>query len=231
MNAEQNSGQRVPARHARDVFHAWMLEGSSYAGPLDMPILDPVYANPEKIIAFSYAMKTSCADFNQFVHFFEDDCIIERFWNNPRAYLPKLSKFQGTIGLDYSVGWNFPNALKHYNYFRNNTCTYWMQQNMALSIPQARCEAGNYKSVLAGHPKHSTIAIGARAMVRNKEERAVLVQSVKFIVDFLEPTNLLWYGSTQYGVAEYPFEKGIPITVYPGKGRGNLAHPAGRRVL
>ncbi len=196
-----------------------------------MPVLEPVCANPGKIIAFSDAMKPSCSDFNQVVHFFEDDCVIERFWNNPRAYFPKLSKFQGTIGLDYSVGWNFPNALKHYNYFRNNTCTYWMQQNMTLCIPQARCEVDNYSSVLAGHPKHSTIAIGARAMVRNKEDRAVLVQSVKSIVDFLEPINLLWYGSMQYGVADYPIEKGIPISVYPGKGRGDFAQLVGERVL
>ena len=231
MSTEASLDQRGPSRHARDVFHAWMLEGADYAGPLDMPVLEPVYANPEKIIAFSDAMKPNCTDFNQVVHFFEDDCVIERFWNNPLAYLPKLSKFRGTIGLDYSVGWNFPKALKYYNYFRNNACTYWMQQNMKLSIPQARCEADNYNSVLAGHPKHSTIAIGARAMVRNKEDRAVLIQSVKLIVDFLEPTNLLWYGSTQYGVAEYPLKRGIPLTVYPGKGRGNLSHPTGKGAL
>lgn len=220
---ESNLKHIKPKRHARDVFHAWMLNGAQYNGPLSMPILKPVFANPERLIAFSDAMKPKCKDFNQVVHFFEDDCIIERFWSNPKAYVKKLSKFQGVIGLDYSVCWDFPVALKNYNYYRNNVCTYWMQQVFNLAIPQARCETNNYEAVLAGHPKHSTIAIGARSMVRDTDDRTVLKDSIKLVVDYLEPTNLLWYGSIQYGVADYPREMGIPITVYPGKGRGLLS--------
>ena len=52
-------------------------------------------------------------------------------------------------------------------------------------------------------------------------------KSVERICDFLEPENLLWYGSDQYGVTEYPLSKGIPVHVYPGKGRGNLNHRGG----
>ena len=106
-----------------------------------------------------------------------------------------------------------------------------MQNKLSLAIPQARCETDNYEAVLAGHPRHSTIAIGARSMVRDVEDRKVLKESVKFIIDYLEPTNLLWYGSTQYGVADYPIKLGIPITVYPGKGRGSLGHSGFGRDL
>lgn len=92
------------------------------------------------------------------------------------------------------------------------------------AVPQARCENGNFKSVLAGFPKHSTIAIGARSMVRDRNDRKVLLASVKNICDFLESSNILWYGSDKYGVTGYPISKGIPIKVYPGKGRGKLSH-------
>ena len=104
---------------------------------------------------------------------------------------------------------------------------YWLQQHLPYAVPQARCEDGDYESVLAGFPKHSTIAIGARSMVRDLADRAVLMKSVEHIVDFLEPENLLWYGSDQYGVADYPRSKGIPVHVYPAKGRGNLDHRGG----
>lgn len=99
-------------RHSRDVFHAWMLEGASYEGKLDMPALKPVHIEPERLIAFSDAMKRSCKDFDQVVHFFEDDYLIERFWNNPKRYVNKLSKFEGVIGLDYSVCWDFLQHLR-----------------------------------------------------------------------------------------------------------------------
>ncbi len=213
-----------PAHHYRDVFHAWMLEGAEYAQPLGMPKLTPVHVEPDKLVAFSDAMNPKWHDFDCFVHFFEDDYRIERFWNNPGVYAAKLGKFQGAIGLDYSVCWDFPIALKDYNHWRNSVCTYWLQKQLPCTVPQARCEGANCESVLAGFPKHSTIAIGARSMVRGLENRAMLKKSVEHIVDFLEPTNLLWYGSDQYGVAEYPRSKGIPVHVYPAKGRGRLDH-------
>ncbi len=187
-----------------------------------MPALKPVHAEPERLIAFSDAMRQSCRDYNQVVHFFEDDYYIERFWNNPKRYIKKLNQFEGVIGLDYSVGWDFPAALKEYNYYRNNVCTYWMQKTLKLVIPQARCEDSNYKEVLAGHPHHSTIAIGARSMIRDKADRAILKESLVHIVDELEPSNILWYGSDQYGVCDYARLKKIPIRIYEAKGRGKL---------
>lgn len=219
--------RKKPARHSRDVFHAWMLEGAEYARPLGMPRLAPVHANPDRIIAFSDAMSPRWHDFDCFVHFFEDDCRIERFWANPRAYIGKLAKFQGVLGLDYSVSWDFPAALKYYNHWRNSVCTYWLQHCLTCAVPQARCEDGDYDLVLAGFPKHSTIAIGARSMVKDRGDRLVLKRSIEHIVDILEPTNLLWYGSDQYGVADYPRLRGIPVHLYPAKGRGNLSHHDG----
>lgn len=220
----QTSNSNKPLRHSRDVFHAWMLRGAEYAGVLDMPVLAPVHAAPDKLVAFSDAMNSTWKDFDCFVHFFEDDFRIERFWSNPKAYLEKLSKFQGVIGLDYSVCYDFPVALKDYNYWRNAVCTFWLQQNLPYAIPQARCEDANYRAVLAGYPKHSTLAIGARSMIRNKEDRLKLEQSIVHIVDELQPERLLWYGSDLYGVTRYPKLKGVEVRIYSAKGRGNLSH-------
>lgn len=70
-------------------------------------------------------------------------------------------------------------------------------------------------------------AIGARSMIRDLEDRAMLKKSVRHVVDYLEPASLLWYGSDQYSVADYPRSKGIPTHVYPAKGRGSLYHHDG----
>lgn len=200
---------KKPTRHARDVFHSWMLHDAEYTHPLSMPKLAPVHVDPDRLVAFSDAMHSRWHDFDCFVHFFEDDCNIERFWNNPKAYIAKLKRFQGIIGPDYSVCWNFPVVLKNYNHWRNSVCTYWLQHQLKYAVPQARCEDDDFTAVLAGFPRHSTIAIGARSMVRRLSDRYVLKKSVEHIVDFLEPENLLWYGSDQYGVADYPRSKGI----------------------
>lgn len=201
-----------------------MLENAQYIGLYDMPVLQGTNAIPEKLVAFSDAMKPSWTDYDCWVHFFEDDDNINRFWNNPLAYINKLSKFQGIIGLDYSVGWDLPFPVKINNHFRNSVCTYWLQRQGLTVIPQGRCEPDDYEETLAGFPRHSTIAIGARSMVRDCHDRQMLKASVKHIVDFLEPSCLVWYGSTQYEVTDYPLSKEIPVKAFPGKGRGELSH-------
>ena len=60
-----------PPHHARDVFHAWMLDGAEYAKPLGMPRLAPVHVDPDRLVAFSDAMSSRWRDFDCFVHFFE----------------------------------------------------------------------------------------------------------------------------------------------------------------
>lgn len=213
-----------PARHARDVFHAWMLKGAKYAGALDMPVLHGVDVVPNRLVPFSEAMSAKWKDFDCWVHFFEDDCIIERFWHNPKAYIGKLKKFRGVIGLDYSVCWDFPLPIKHYNHFRNSACTFWLQQQLQYAIPQARCEGNDGDRVLAGFPRRSLIAIGARSMVRDVRDREVLKRSVRYVVDELAPIGLVWYGSTRFGVLDYPLEMGVPVYRFPAKGRGRLSH-------
>lgn len=117
--------------------------------------------------------------------FFEDDCNIERFWNNPKAYIAKLKRFQGIIGPDYSVCWDFPVVLKNYNHWRNSVCTYWLQHQLKYAAPQARCEDDDFTAVLAGFPRHSTIAIGARSMVRRLSDRYVLKNLLNILLIFL----------------------------------------------
>ena len=219
-----------PPRHKRDPFHAWLVEGAEFAGPMDMPVLEPVHVDPAELIAFSDAKKSKRGNRNAFVHFFEDDAAIQCFWNRPRAYLDMLLWYKGALGNDLSVSYDAPAAIKYYNYYRNAACTYWLQKQGVTVVPQARCEPDNAEVVLVGFPKDSTIAIGARSMVSNVDDRIVLKESVRIIADFLSPRNILWYGSLEYGVADYLVMKGIPIHVYPAKGRGDLSHhkPGGR---
>lgn len=60
----------------KDVFHAFLVSDAEYAGTNEIPVLFPTYQTPNRMIAFSKAIKTR--DYNQWVHFYEDDCLIER---------------------------------------------------------------------------------------------------------------------------------------------------------
>ena len=157
-----------------------------------------------------------------FVHFYEDDADIERFWNNPKKYLPKLKEFDGVIALDYSVCYDFPNALKVNNTYRNLASGAWLQSQGLSVIPNVRCEPLNADWSLPAIPRNSVIAFGARASIKRVEDRHMFVSMVRIAVDELHPSAIVWYGADAYGTADYPRSLGVPVYVYPGKGRGSL---------
>jgi hypothetical protein len=224
------ANEMKPIFHKRDVFHAWMVKGAKFAGPMDMPVMEPCYVIPTKLVAFSDAMSAKHCERRGFVHFYEDDADIERFWNNPKKYLSRLAEFDGVIAPDYSVCYDFPNALKVNNTYRNLASGSWLQAQGLNVIPNVRCEPKNADWSLPAIPHNSLIAFGARASIRRVDGRGMFVSMVRVAVDELHPSGIVWYGADAYGTADYPRSLGIPVYVFPGKGRGNLGGDCSGRV-
>lgn len=126
------------------------------------------------------------------------------------------------ISPDYSVCYDFPNAIKVNNTYRNLASGAWLQTQGLRTIPNVRCEPLNTKWSLASLPHNSTIAFGARSSIKRVEDRAMFVSMIKSAVDELQPSSIIWYGSDAYGTAGYPRSLGIPVHIFPGKGRGSL---------
>ena len=207
--------------HAYDVFHAWMLDGVELSEQWEMPKLAPVNAHPSALVPFSVAMSRNWHDYKCFVHCFEDDFRFERLWNNPRRYLPKLSRFEGVVMPDYSTCVDFPIPLKMWGAYRNQLLGAWFQKQGLATLPNARHQPG-CDWLIEALPKHSVICICGRALTKDLVERRRFVRDVKTTVDYLEPTAIVYYGSDRHNVMAYPRSLGIPVWVYPGCNRGDL---------
>ena len=85
-----NRAPRHHRRHQRDVFRSFLVEGATLAGPMDIPVMESVHAEPEGFVPFSVVASGKNRDYNLFVDFYEDDYEIERFWNDPHKYLEVL---------------------------------------------------------------------------------------------------------------------------------------------
>ena len=69
---------------------------------------------------------------NAGVHFFLDDYQFERFWRMPERYLYALEKCPLVIGPDFSLYTDFPAPIQHWNHYRNQLLTAWLQHKDAL---------------------------------------------------------------------------------------------------
>lgn len=209
-------------RHPRDTFHAFMLEGAEFDPDYDMPLLQNDSFIPTALVPFSVAKRTDWTDFDCTVHFCERDQDIEPFWSNPRKYIPKLLKFQGVIGLDYSTCVDFPLPLKEWNIYRNRACNYMLQRSGISTIPLLRGDPDTIEREIAGLGRGCAIAVSPRGCVKNPDDRRRFIRGLRLLVDRLNPSLVISYGPTSRGVLDYPIGLGIPVHAYTSRGRGDL---------
>lgn len=120
---------------------------------------------------------------------------------------------------DFSTCLDFPVALKAYNTYRNQALGSFLQRSGILCVPNVRCEP-ELPWMLDGTPRKSAIAVGARSAVKRPNEREVLMRSVNYAVEVLNPIENVWYGSISYGIGDWLLSLDMPVHVCPARVRG-----------
>lgn len=182
-----------------------------------MPIMKPEIAVPKGLISFSEAMDRRCTDFECYVHFYENDCHIERFWNSPWKYMDRLSMFSGFISPDYSSTPDMKLPQRQFNVYRNQLVGAWLQSLGYHALCNVRTPTFKHAYSLSGVPKHSLLAIGSVGCLKNIADRHRFEGGLIRLIDDLEPVGLIVCGTDSYGVFDYAKDKNIPLHFYPGQ--------------
>ena len=201
----------------RDVAHEYMTKGVIIDQVSGMPVMHPEQRVPTGMTSFSVAMKQKDPDYSQHVHFYENDDMIERFWNNPWRYLDKLSRFAGVVATDYSTGPGIPDPVRRYNVYRNQLTGAWMQSLGLTVLSNVRCPAFGHDYFLAGVPRGSLICVGEVGCVKNLRDRARFEGGLIRAVQELEPTGFVVVGEDSYNVFDYVKKSGIPLHLFKGE--------------
>lgn len=127
-----------PYPHLLDKWNSWLVDGATFS-KFDIPCMRQVslLSPPKKLIPFSVAMNHRCTEYCAYVHFYEDDYLIDRFWNHPNKYLDKLYKFAGVIAPDFSTCRDMPIPIKDFATYKNMALGSYLQKKMRC-IPNLR---------------------------------------------------------------------------------------------
>lgn len=198
---------------------------ATYCGVFEFPRIMPCHEIPNRLIVFSKAV--SCKDYNQWVHFFEDDYLFERLWRNPRRYIEILRRYNGVILPDFSVYRDMPFVMQLWNIYRSRAIGAWLQANDIKVIANVRFgDARTYRFSCDGVSKHCVIAIGTHGNLKQKEDRYFLTSGLDAIVKRLKPSAIIVYGSAPDSVfAKYRYSG---ITIIPFKSDFSASH---RKVI
>ena len=197
----------------RDVFNAFLVALAKFAGLFEFPCILPTYDIPNRLIAFSKAI--ACRDYNQWVHFYEDDFLIERIWRNPKKYLDILKKYKGVILPDFSLYRDMPFVMQLWNIYRSRAIGHWLQTNGVRIIPNIRYgDRRTYRICCDGISKHCVIAVGSHGTLRNLRDRSIFLKGLDVVVERLKPSAIVVYGAAPEQYFKKYKEAGIKIVVF-----------------
>ena len=185
----------------KDVFHSYLVSDASYDGDLEIPIIQPIDKLPNRLISFSKAMRTD--DYDQWVHFYEDDAGFERVWNRPNIYLQRLKRFNGVITPDFSLYRDMPLVMQQWNLYRGKALGHWWQAN-GMNV-HANVRFADYRSFAfscLGAPRYAPICIGTHGCLKNRKDRELFKAGLNFVVHKLHPSQIVFYGALPTDVQE-----------------------------
>jgi hypothetical protein len=163
-------------------------------GLYDFPVINPTYDIPNRLISFSRCI--SCKDYDQWVHFYEDDFLFERIWSNPIKYLEILKTFNGVILPDFSLYRDMPFVMQLWNIYRSRAIGHWLQVNGIKVIPNIRYgDRRTYKCCCDGISKNCVISVGSHGTIKNVEDRIIFANGLDVVVKRLHPIAIVVYGA------------------------------------
>ena len=169
-------------------------------GPLSIPKLVPAHLNDcIPWIPFNCVMSDRQREAHG-VHFFIDDYLFQRAWNDPCRYAHLLSGYQAVMTPDFSMFTDYPVAVQLYNHWRKHQLgAYW--QSLGLTVIPSICwsDHDSYAWCFDGEPVGGTVAVSSVGTQKNPLARALFMDGYAEMLRRLEPEKIIFFGDVPAG--------------------------------
>lgn len=200
-------------KSCKDVFNAFLVASATYAGEYEFPCIGATEQIPNRLISFTKALTTT--DFDQWIHFYEDDYLFECVWDSPKDYLDLFKKFNGVILPDFSLYRDMPFNMQISNIYRSRAIGNWLQKNNVNIIPNIRYgDERTYKICCDGVEQGGTIAIGSHGNMKCSTDRKFFLEGLAVIVEIIQPSVIVVYGTANDKYFGKYKERGIQIVQF-----------------
>lgn len=194
----------------KDVFRALLVENADFDGMFEIPLIKTSNLLPDKLITFSKAI--SSKDYDFWVCFYEHDEAINRFWKDPKKYLPMLKKFRGIISPDYSLYFDMPFAQQIESTYKGRALGFWIQDNGIEVIPNVRWgDRRSFELACMGVERDKTIAISTHGCIKTVDDKKRFIAGFDYVVEKLQPKTVIVYGRDPDKIFNITQMRGIRI--------------------
>lgn len=194
-----NSPDARANRIVDDSFQSFLVDGAFFTPNEEYPILQKRMISksvPKDIMPFNKAINYQGDLSNTFICTFSPDASFERVRRNPKKYISFFKRTAGIIGFDYSIHTDMQVIKQKAQINDNLSLTYFYGKEGIPIIPNIRCGIDELlPEFLSAIPKHSMIAIGTHGFIKEKHEKYEWYCFIEKIIDELQPSTIIVYGS------------------------------------
>ncbi len=206
--------KRIPP-YIRDVYLAKIIEGARFTKD-GYPIIEEWMVSkeiPKELAQWDCRSKVENSSVTG-MSFYCNDQYFQAVISNPDIYLEKLSTYFLVIGMDASPFDNMPIIVQCSQIFVNLAITYFWGRNGIKIIPNVRLGNTDTYTSLKAYPHNTLIAVGTNGFVKYKENKKKFSEQIQIIVNELNPSGIIVYGTAPDELFHYPRKLNIPIYVY-----------------
>ncbi len=169
-------------------------------GAYGIPRLYPIHLD-ERIewIRFNHALKEQSRS-RLGVHFFIDDYLCLRVWNDPVRYAMFLRGFRAVMTPDFSLFADYAPAVQIYNHWRKHQLgAYW--QSLSLTVIPSICwsDHDSYAWCFDGEPVGGTVAVSSVGTQKNPLARTLFLDGYMEMMRRLQPEKIIFFGDVPTG--------------------------------
>lgn len=164
-------------------------------GPYEIPAIAPVTEYPAgEFIPMNYA-KSERNPEDKNIHCFVDDYQFIRYWNNPGAYIQKLSRFRSVCAPDFSTYTDMPVAMQIYNHYRKHwLAAYWQLHGITVCPTISWSTQESYAWCFDGEPAGGIVAVSSVGCMADDESKRLFLQGYEEMMKRLSPPWVIFYG-------------------------------------
>lgn len=165
------------------------------SGPFGIPILHPVHLERRlEWIRFNHALQEHDRKLYG-VHFYIDDYLFQRVWNDPPRYAALLKQFPAVMTPDFSMFTDYPPAVQIYNHWRKHQLgAYWQQCGMTVIPSVGWAGPESYVWCFDGEPVGGTVSVSSVGKMKNKDARRLFVEGYQEMRRRLRPDRIIFFG-------------------------------------
>ncbi len=137
---------------------------------------------------------------NTGVHFFIDDYLFERTWNDPKRYALLLADFKAVMTPDFSLFTDYPKAVQIYNHYRKHLLgAYW--QSLGMTVIPSICwsDESSFDWCFDGEPVGGVVAVSSVGTQKNPIARALFLAGYTEMMTRLKPQKVIFFGDVPAG--------------------------------